>query len=439
MLKHKATLLAVPVALAFGLAACGDDDKNNNQNNNPPSSNTIVDVAVQNGSFTTLVGALQATGLDETLSGEGPFTVFAPTDAAFELLPSGLVASLDNDTLSAILTYHVVAGEVAASQVLGLSDAETLQGDAVDIAILGGTVVLDGRVQATSTDIMADNGIIHVIDSVLIPGEFPGTVVDALVASPRFSTLTGAVVRAGLAGALSDTMVAFTVFAPSDDAFGLLPDGVVASLDTATLGAVLKHHVLGAKVDAAAAIAADGNTVTTLQSTDVLVQVDSGSVILDGRAQVEYTDIETSNGIIHILDSVILPIDFPGTVVDALVAYPRFESLVGAVVQQDLAGTLSDTMGAGFTVFAPTNNAFAPVDLSSFTSDQLDSILTFHVLPEPKDAGAVTGAASHATVEGSDLPISGTTLNGQADITFVDINASNGIIHVIDGVLVPSL
>jgi uncharacterized surface protein with fasciclin (FAS1) repeats len=99
---------------------------------------------------------------------------------------------------------------------------------------------------------------------------------------------------------------------------------------------------------------------------------------------------------------------------------------------------LGDVTGAGFTLFAPTNNAFAPVDLSSLTSGQLDSILTFHLLPEPKDSGAVVGSASHATVEGSELPISGTTLNGQAEITFVDIQADNGIIHVIDGVLVPT-
>ena len=437
MFKNKLTRFAIPTALAFGLVACGDDSKKSNPNT--PSANTIVDVAIQSGSFTTLVGALQATGLDEALRGDGPFTVFAPTDAAFELLPAGLVASLDSETLSAILSYHVAAGKVAAEQVVGLSEAESLQGDKIDIAVMGGTVVLDGRVQVTRTDIMADNGIIHIIDSVLIPGAFPGTVVDALIASPRFSDLVGAVVGADLAATLSDSNANYTVFAPSNDGFARLPDGLVGSLDKDTLGAVLKYHVLGSKVDAAAAIAADGMSVPTLLSdSDIFVSVD-GTVVLDGRSQVEYTDIMTSNGIIHILDSVLVPGDFPGTIVDALASYPRFETLVGAVVQQNLAETLSDTMGSGFTVFAPTNSAFAPVDLSSISSSDLTSILTFHVLPEPKDSEAVTGTDAHATVQGSELPISGTTLNGQAEITFVDINTTNGIVHVIDGVLVPNL
>ncbi len=401
---------------------------------------TIVDVAVAAGSFTTLAGALVSTGLDAALDGSGPFTVFAPTDAAFALLPAGLVASLDNATLSSILLYHVAGAELRAAQVVAASSAETLNGADVSIQVRGSTVVLDGRVQVTSTDILADNGVIHVIDAVLIPGDFPGTVVDALAASPRFSTLVGAVVGANLAGALSSSSGTFTVFAPTNAGFGLLPTGLVASLDPATLTAVLQYHVLGSEVDSTDAIAAAGSSVATLLTgSNLPVQVDGGGVVLDGRAQVEYVDIATSNGIIHVLDSVLVPGEFPGTIVDALASYPRFSTLVGAVVSQNLAGTLSDTSGAGFTVFAPTNNAFAPVNLGAFSSAQLTSILTFHVLPEPKDSGAVTGAATHATVLGQDLTLSGLRLNDQADITFVDIEASNGFIHVINGVLVPTL
>jgi transforming growth factor-beta-induced protein len=434
--------IILPVAVALvGLTACGDDDATPGTTPPPPTtqSNTIVDLAAADGRFTTLVGALQATGLDAALAEEGPFTVFAPTDDAFGLLPDGLVASLDNDTLSAILTYHVVGAKVMASDVVALDSAESLSMEMIDIAVRGGTVVLDGRVQVTQTDIMGSNGIIHVIDAVMLPGDFPGTVVDALIASPRYSTLVGAVVAADLAGTLS-AADGITVFAPSNDGFARLPDGLVASLDIPTLTAILAYHVLGTEVDAAGAIAADGNSVTTFGGSDFLIQVD-GTVVINGRSQVEYTDIKASNGIIHILDSVLVPGDFPGTIVDALASYPRFDTLVGAVAAQDLAGTLSDTMGAGFTVFAPTDSAFAPVDLSGFSSMELTSILTYHVLPEPKDAGMVVGSASHATVEGSNIAIDtsmGVNINGQADVTFTDINTTNGIIHVIDGVLVPA-
>jgi uncharacterized surface protein with fasciclin (FAS1) repeats len=112
------------------------------------------------------------------------------------------------------------------------------------------------------------------------------------------------------------------------------------------------------------------------------------------------------------------------------------------VAQQGLVGTLSDTTGAGFTVFAPTNSAFAPVDLGAVSSMQLTSILTYHVLAEPKNAAAVVGSSSHVTVQGQSIAVdtsAGVSLNGQADVTFTDMSASNGIIHVIDGVLVPSL
>ena len=441
MLNKGKIILPVAVALV-GLAACGDDDTNPGTTPTPPTtqSNTIVDLAAADGRFTTLVGALQATGLDAALAEEGPFTVFAPTDDAFNLLPDGLVASLDNDTLSAILTYHVVGAKVMASDVVALDSAESLSMETIDIGVRGGTVVLDGRVQVTQTDIMGSNGIIHVIDAVMLPGDFPGTVVDALIASPRYSTLVGAVVAADLAGTLS-AADGITVFAPSNDGFARLPDGLVASLDIPTLTAILSYHVLGSEVDAAGAIAAAGNAVPTLLAdSSIYLQVD-GTVVIDGRSQVEYTDIKASNGIIHILDSVLVPGDFPGTIVDALASYPRFDTLVGAVAAQGLAGTLSDTMGAGFTVFAPTESAFSPVDLSGFSSMQLTSILPYHVLPEPKDAGMVVGADSHATVEGSNIAIDtsmGVSINGQADVTFTDINTTNGIIHVIDGVLVPA-
>ena len=133
--------------------------------------NTIVDIAAGKPDFSTLVAAVKAAGLVETLSGEGPFTVFAPTNEAFAKLPEGKVDSLlaDIPTLKKILTYHVVAGKVMAADVVGLDSATTVQGDEVKIAVVDGKVKLNDSAMVTATDLEASNGVIHVIDTVLIP------------------------------------------------------------------------------------------------------------------------------------------------------------------------------------------------------------------------------------------------------------------------------
>jgi uncharacterized surface protein with fasciclin (FAS1) repeats len=131
----------------------------------------IVQTAVAAGSFNTLARALTAAGLVETLKGKGPFTVFAPTDAAFAKIPAAQLNALlaDKAKLTAVLTYHVVSGAVMASQVVGLKDATTVQGGKVGIAVVDGKVKLNGNSTVTATDIRATNGVIHVIDTVLMP------------------------------------------------------------------------------------------------------------------------------------------------------------------------------------------------------------------------------------------------------------------------------
>ncbi|MBW3585308.1 MAG: fasciclin domain-containing protein [Cyanobacteria bacterium 0813] len=129
----------------------------------------IVDTAVSAGSFTTLVAAVQAAGLVDTLKGPGPFTVFAPTDEAFAKLPQGTVESLLNDIpkLTKILTYHVVSGKVMAADVVNLTSAKTVEGSELKIDASNGVKINDSNV--TTADVAADNGVIHIIDSVLLP------------------------------------------------------------------------------------------------------------------------------------------------------------------------------------------------------------------------------------------------------------------------------
>ena len=131
----------------------------------------IVETAVAAGQFTTLAKALGAAGLVETLSGKGPFTVFAPTDAAFAKLPKATLDAIlaDKKKLTEILTYHVVAGRVLAADVVKVTEAKSVQGAPIAVKVSGGTVTLNGSAKVVSTDIAASNGVIHVIDTVILP------------------------------------------------------------------------------------------------------------------------------------------------------------------------------------------------------------------------------------------------------------------------------
>lgn len=177
MLKNYTKPFMLLIA-SFAIVACsnnnqhsGSMEKSNSYHHNEMKKD-IVDVAVENGSFTTLVAAVKAAGLVDTLKGDGPFTVFAPTDEAFAKLPSGTVATLlkpeNRDQLVAILTYHVVPGKVMASDVVNLSEATTVQGQDISISVNDGSVMVNNA-KVLATDVEASNGVIHVIDSVILP------------------------------------------------------------------------------------------------------------------------------------------------------------------------------------------------------------------------------------------------------------------------------
>ncbi|MBK9124660.1 MAG: fasciclin domain-containing protein [Chloroflexi bacterium] len=283
----------------------------------PVAPGTIVDIAVADGRFTTLVAAVQAAGLVDALNGEGPLTVFAPTDDAFAALPEGTVEALLNDipTLTDILLYHVVAGQALAADVVTLEGVTTLQGSDITIEVTDAGVVLNGSVNVIITDIIASNGVIHVIDAVLLPPtpEQPiedapaaGTIVEIAVADGRFTTLVAAVQAAGLVDALNGEGP-LTVFAPTDDAFAALPAGTVEALlnDIPTLTDILLYHVVAGQALAADVVTLD--SVTTLQGSDITIEVTDAGVVLNGSVNVIITDIIASNGVIHVIDAVLLP------------------------------------------------------------------------------------------------------------------------------------
>jgi uncharacterized surface protein with fasciclin (FAS1) repeats len=285
-----------------------------------PMAKTIVEIAAEDGRFTTLVTAVQAAGLAETLSGEGPFTVFAPTDDAFAALPEGTLDSLllpeNKQQLTDILLYHVVPGKVMAEDAIALDGqmADTaLEGKQVDVKVDMGSVYLNENVKVIITDIEASNGVIHVIDAVLLPSSEEAAmekmdIVDTAISDGRFTTLVAAVQAAGLAETLKGEGP-FTVFAPTDDAFAALPEGTLDSLllpeNKQQLSDILLYHVVPGKVMASDVVGL--TSAPTVLGKDATVKVEDGKVFLNENVQIIITDIETSNGVIHVIDAVLLP------------------------------------------------------------------------------------------------------------------------------------
>ena len=264
----------------------------------------IVDTAIADGRFTTLVAAVEAAGLVDALKAEGPLTVFAPTDDAFAALPEGTVESLLEDipALTDILLYHVVEGKVMAEDVVELSQAMTLQGQYVDIRVEDGSVFIDDA-QVIITDIETSNGVIHVIDAVIQPET--RDIVEVAAEDGRFSTLVTAVEAAGLVDALKGEGP-LTVFAPTDDAFAALPEGTVEGLleDIPALTDILLYHVVDGKVMASDVV--ELSEAETLLGQTLNISVMDGKVMIN-ESEVIITDIETSNGVIHVIDAVLLP------------------------------------------------------------------------------------------------------------------------------------
>ena len=291
----KAALLA---AAPLVFAACGEDDEIME-----PQVMNLVETAQEAGSFTTLIAALEATGLTSALEGPGPFTVFAPTDDAFAALPAGTLDALlaDPETLASILLYHVVDGDLRAGDVLASTLIPTLNGQAVTVGDDGGPMI-DGAA-ILNVDILASNGTIHVIDQVILPSD--EDIVEIAVGNESFTTLVTALQVAGLVDALQGDGP-FTVFAPTDDAFAAVPADVLNALlaDVDALTEVLTYHVVSGRVLSTDVVAI--NSAETLNGQSVSISLDGGAVRIDD-ANVVATDIQGTNGVIHVIDQVILP------------------------------------------------------------------------------------------------------------------------------------
>ncbi|MFT7669801.1 MAG: transforming growth factor-beta-induced protein [Planctomycetota bacterium] len=269
---------------------------------------SIVETALANDSFSTLVTALKAADLVGALSGEGPFTVLAPTNEAFAKLPAEQLANLlkpeNKGLLQAILTYHVLPGNLPAKVVLQSKNAPTLNGQRVDIKVNDAGVMVDGA-KVIKTDITCSNGVIHVIDSIILPSTM--NIVETAIDAGSFKTLAAALTAAQLVETLQGKGP-FTVFAPTDEAFASLPKGTVEELllpkNREKLAAILKFHVVPGRIYSESVAA--GTELKTVYGQSVKTRTVDSNVFVNG-ARIVTADIESTNGVIHIIDSVLLP------------------------------------------------------------------------------------------------------------------------------------
>jgi transforming growth factor-beta-induced protein len=294
---------ALMIAASLLLTACNDEDETPVM-----ESKNIVEVAADAGNFSILIEAAQKAGLAEFLSTENNLTVFAPTDAAFAALLSDLgLSSLDDvpvADLTQILTYHVIGAKVMSTD-LSTGYVPTLasfDSNSVSMYVtIGNTVSINGSVSVTTADVEAENGVIHVVDKVILPP----TVVNIALANENFTTLVQAVVKAGLVDALSADGP-FTVFAPTNAAFdALFAQLGISGIDDLTaeqLIPILTYHVVPGNV---VSTELSNGEVATLNGQNLSVDLSAGVKI--NESEVIAADIQGSNGVVHVIDQVLLP------------------------------------------------------------------------------------------------------------------------------------
>ncbi|MDJ0778805.1 MAG: fasciclin domain-containing protein [Gammaproteobacteria bacterium] len=452
--------------LATALVACGSSSDDDDDIIGTVDARNVVEVARASGSFTILTAALETSGLDTVLADESrEFTVFAPTDAAFTaaLTDLGITAGdlLASPNLQDILLYHVILDATVDSTAAIAAAGTTVtmaNTDEVGISLRGADLFVNAS-RVETPDIGANNGVIHVVDAVLLPTEddpAAGSITAVAAGNASFSTLVAALQMAHLDSVLDDATGKFTVFAPTDAAFGayLAKQGIDANdlLMSPQLADILLYHVIpGIEVNAAAATAIAGNSVVMANGDDMALSL-SGMDLFANLSKVEAPNVDASNGIIHVIDTVLTPpadvVAPTQTIAEIALGNADFSILVAALHTTGLDATLNDPT-QNLTVFAPTNAAFAALlanlgitDTQLLANPDLAKILLKHVVGGSVDsvtAFTLNGAeAATLNPDGETITLAidsdAFTVDGAEVIAF-DIRATNGIIHVIDAVI----
>jgi transforming growth factor-beta-induced protein len=452
-------LAALLVAgFCFVSFSCSDDAKPVT-----PTKN-IVALAQGNTNLTSLVSALtRFPDLVTTLSGSSQYTVFAPSNQAFTNLLAAIgqtnLSDVPDDVLKKILQYHVVASTVKSTD-LKAGNVNTAANE--NIAVTLSPLKLNGTVNVTTPDVSASNGVVHIIDAVLVnPSITPivGTIVAPAYFNKNFTTLIAAVKAASpsiLTTLLNSTKK--TLFAPTNDAF--VKAGITTLPSQATLDAVLTYHVIGSEIKAAGlpTNTAPGNSeVTTLGGKFYLSNRGASGVFINGRTKVTQTDIIGSNGVVHIIDRTLMP---PSqTIKDIAVALStattgaEFKSLVAALSKPGASALLdaAASVSSNLTLFAPTDAAFAAsgIDLATVSDANLVAVLQKHLISAPTTAtgrvfssdlvsGDVPTLNGNITIDATALTVKTSTVTANILATtpaLINVLGTNGVIHTIDKVL----
>lgn len=452
--------------LSIGIFSCSDDD-DSVQVVTPDLPNLVE--AAEAANLDILLQAVgEVDGLGQQLLDEDAITVFAPTDQAFlNLLEELDYASLDalvegigTDNLATVLGFHVVPSVAFAADLQeGMQQVPTLAGQSLTVTKTGNAVTVTDTAgqtfNVTMADVAIENGVVHVIDGVLLPELEPFNTFSIIEASEDHTILQQLLESTGLDEVLSSGV--FTVFAPVDSAFdgvdtsGLTPEQVTnILLNHVVTGNVLSTDLTNGYVKTNATETYSGND----NFIDMYVSIEGG-VTLNGGATVTTANLESANGTVHVVNQVIM---IPN-IVNLAAANPMFSSLATALTQEELLDVLSTDAGtspAPFTVFAPNNDAFGNFLAEDNGFDTIEDVLalpiladvlTYHVIPNAAvRASDITDGVSPATVQTETITINttnGVTITDQnervVNVIATDVTGSNGVIHVIDNVILPTL
>ena len=447
MLRANLFPLLLLAGIVLGVTACDDDESPNN-----PVLGTILDALSEDPEYSTFVSALETTGLDASLDiATNRLTVFAPTNAAFSAA-GATIDNLSDDELREVLRYHILQGPIlrAGEVPAGVSSQATLTRNPADQPVPltldsdGTTIRLDDMATTTEGPTEVVNGVFYGIDVVLLPP----TALDRAEMAGNLTTLLSALERVGL-DSLLGAPGNYTIFAPTDAAF--TASGIdLATVSDADLSQLLRYHVITPALPAAA-IPAGTSFQTTLSTagpdgTPLSLLLEKGSgVTVNGSATVTTPDRNGTNGVVHVIDEVLemqSVADFLGkaSVLDSL-----RQLITAAQLDDDLDGN------GPFTVFAPTNAAFAAAadTLSTLRATQVREVLLYHVAGDNLRSDALTDELSIPTLNAgqsltvaldeNDAPQLMTADSTLVSFTTTDVQATNGVVHLVGSVLLPDL
>lgn len=446
-MRYKNLITLGTLALGLTLSACDSDDGGGGGSQAPGSEDpgNLVEVATEAG-LTDLVAALETAELTEAVSTTENLTVFAPTNDAL----ADVTLPEDPDLLANVLLYHVIGSELDAEAVTAAETLTTLAN--IDLP-KDGTTIAGVDISDGTLDVAASNGIAHVINGVFVPP----TIAEAVAATEDLSTL--ATVTASASDAITGALGGdgpITVFAPNNAAFAALLEAVGGELPPQdVVDNILAYHVVNGQILSSDIEAGE---VTTVQGATFEVSTENDTITLtDGQGNevgvTETIDLRLLNGVVHIIDGVLLPPDETNELptiaqIVQTSTSPTFSSIVQAAISTGLAEDFSDP-DADFTVFAPTDEAFDALraGLGEPQATWLDdtallaNVLLHHVVEGTQDADTVLAAESFTSLAETPLPVvvgdDGATIGGAPLSDTLNLEASNGIVHAIDGVMVP--